>query len=48
MGAAILKLERDWKLMNADVTSTYPVDLKSVGPIQEHVNKCDQIVLNVT
>ena len=34
MGAAILKLDSDRKLLNADVTSAYPVDLKSVEPVQ--------------
>ena len=37
-----LKLNRDWKLLNADVTSAYPVDMKSVEPVQKHVNKCEQ------
>jgi len=41
MGAAILKLDRYRKLLNADATSVYPVDLKSVEPIQKHVNKCE-------
>jgi len=39
MGAAILKLDRDWKLLNADVTWTQQFDLKSVEPVQKHVNK---------
>ena len=42
MGATILKLERDRKLLNADVTWAYPVDLKSVEPMQKNVNKCEQ------
>ena len=45
MGAAILKLDRDRKLLNADVTSAYPVDLKSVEPVQEHVNKREQRII---
>ena len=39
MGITILKLDRDWKLLNADVISVYPVDLKSIELIQKHVNK---------
>ena len=42
MGAAILKLDRDRKLLNADVTSAYPVDLKSEEFVQKHVEKCKQ------
>ena len=45
MGTAIFKLDRDRKLLNADVTSTHPVDLKSVDPIQTHVNKCEQRII---
>jgi len=45
VGAAILKLDRDRKLLNADVTSTYPVDLKSVQPMQKGVNKCEQRII---
>jgi len=45
VGAAILKLERDRKLLNADATSTHPVDLKSVELIQNHVNKCEQRII---
>ena len=45
MGTAILKLDRDRKLLNADVTSAYPVDLKSVEPTQKHVNKCEQRII---
>jgi len=45
MGAAILTLDRDRELLNADVTSTHPVDLKSVEPIQKHVNKCEQRIV---
>jgi len=41
MGATILKLDGDRKLLNTDVTSAYPVDLKSVEPLQKHVNKCE-------
>ena len=33
------------KLPNADVTLAYPVDLKSVEPVQKHVNKCEQIII---
>jgi len=43
--AATLKLDRDQKLLNADVISAYPVDLKSVVPIQKHVSKCEQILI---
>jgi len=39
VGAAILKLP------NADVSSAYPVDLKSVEPVQKHVNKCEQRII---
>jgi len=44
VGAAILNLDRDWKLLNADITWAYPypVDLKSAESIQKHVNKCEQ------
>jgi len=45
MGAAILKLDKDRKLLNADVTSTHPVNLKSVEPVQKHVNKCEQRII---
>jgi len=45
VGAAILKLDRDLKLLNADVTSAYPVDLKSVEPLQTLVNKCEQKII---
>jgi len=45
MGAAILKLDRDRKLLNPDVTSTYPVDIKSVEPVQNHVNKCEERII---
>ena len=45
MGAAILKQDRDRKLLNADVTWVYPVDLKSVEPVQKHVNKCEQRII---
>jgi len=45
MGTAILKLDSDRKLLNADVTSTHPVDLKSVEPVQKHVNKCEQRII---
>ena len=45
MGAAILKLDIDRKLLNTDVTSMHPVDLKSVEPVQKHVNKCDQRII---
>ena len=33
------------KLLNADVASTHPVDLKSVEPVQKHVNKCEQRII---
>ena len=42
MGATNLKLDRDRKLMNADVTWAYLVDLKSV---RKHVNKCEQRII---
>ena len=45
MDATILKLDRDRKLLNADVTSTHPVDMKSVQPVQKHVNKCEQRII---
>ena len=45
MGAAILNLDRDRKLLNADVISAYPVDLKSVQHVQKHINKCEQIIV---
>ena len=40
-----MKLGRDRKLLNADVTSTHPVDLKSVEPVQKHVNKYELIII---
>ena len=45
MGTAILKLDSDWKLLNVDVTWMHPVDLKSVEPVQKHVNKCEQRII---
>jgi len=45
VGAAILKLDRDRKLLNADVTWAYPVYLKSVEPVQKHVNKREQRII---
>jgi len=42
VGATIWKLDRDGKLLNAIFSSAYPVDLKSVEPIQKHVNKYEQ------
>ena len=45
MDAAILKLDRDRKLVNADITWTHPVDLKSVEPVKKHVNKCEQRII---
>jgi len=45
LGASILKLDRDRKLLNADVTSTHLVDLKSVEPIQKQVNKYEQRII---
>ena len=45
MGATILKLDRDRKLLNADVTCVYSVDLNSVEPLQKHVNKCEQRII---
>ena len=44
-GCHHFKLDRDRKLLNADVTSAYPVDLKSVEPVQKHVNKCEQRII---
>ena len=41
MGGAILNIDRYRKLLNANVTPAYPVNLKSVEPIQKHVNKCE-------
>ena len=38
----ILKLDSDRKLLNDDVTSAYPVDLKSVEPVLKYVNECKQ------
>jgi len=40
-----LKLEKDWKFLNADVISTYPVYLKYVEPVQQHVNKCGRRII---
>ena len=45
MSAAIFKLDRDRNLLKADVTWTYPVDLKYVEPGQKHVNKCEQRII---
>jgi len=45
MCANIWKLDRYRKLLNADMTSAYPVRLKSVEPIQKHVNKCGQRII---
>ena len=45
MGVAIFKLDRDRKFLNADVTWIHPVDLKSVEPIQKHINKCEQRII---
>jgi len=45
VGAAILKLDRDWKFLSADLTSAYLVDLKSVEQVQKHVNKCEQRII---
>jgi len=44
-GATILKLDRDQKLLNANVTWTQQFDLKSVEPVQKHVNKCEQRII---
>ena len=38
-------IDRDWKLLNADVTPMHPVDLKPVEPVQKHVNKCEQRII---
>ena len=45
MGAAILKLDGDRKLLNADVTSSHPFDVKSLEPVQKHVNKGEQRII---
>jgi len=45
MAAAILKLDRYWKLLNSDITWMHLVDLKSVEPVQKHVNKCEQRII---
>jgi len=45
MRATILKLDRDQKLLNADVTSTQQFDPKSVEPVQKHVDKCEQRII---
>ena len=45
MGTVILKRDRDQKPLNDDVTSAYPVDLKSGEPVQKHVNKCEQRII---
>ena len=42
---AILKLDRDRQLLNADVTWTQQFDRKSVEPVEKHVNKVDQIII---
>jgi len=43
--AAILMLDKDRKLLNADVTSTQQFDRKSVERLQKHVNKCEQRII---
>ena len=45
MSATILKLDRDWKLLNSDVIWTQQFYQKSVEPIQKHVNKCEQRII---
>ena len=45
MGAAILKLDRDRKLLNAGVTWTQQLDRKSVEAVQKHVNKFEKIIV---
>ena len=45
MHAAILKLDRDRKLLNADVDRTKQSDRKPVDLVQKHVNKCEQIII---
>jgi len=42
---AILKLDRDRKVLNANVTWTQQFDQKSVEPVQKHVNKCEQRII---
>ena len=42
MGAAILKIDRDRKLLNTDVTWTQQFDLKSVEALLKHVNKFEK------
>ena len=46
MGTTILKLDSDRKLLNADVTSVYPVDLKYVEP-RHGVNSIPELELMV-
>ena len=45
MCAAILKLDRDRKLLNADGTWRRQFDRKSVEPVEKHVNKCEQRII---
>ena len=45
MGADILKLDRDRKLLNDDVTWAQQFDRKSVEFAQKHVNKCEQSII---
>ena len=45
MGAAILKLDRERKLLNADVPCMQQFDRKSVELVQKHVNKCEQRII---
>ena len=44
-GCCHFEVDRDRKLLNADVTSTHPADLKSVEALQKHVNKCEQRII---
>ena len=45
MGPSILKLDKDRKILNADVNWTQQFDQKSAGPVQKHVNKCEQRII---
>ena len=40
-----MKVDRDRKLLNADITWTNQFDRKSVEPVQNHVNKCEQRII---
>jgi len=40
VGAAIFKLDKDRKLLNADMTWTHQFNQKSAESTQKHINKC--------